>query len=460
MSKQGIRRVSSRVRWLGFRFAMVAPIAGVVIACSVERGDEAPATGDTPAARDTARDPENTPSAGEKTMNVRVVDGSTHQGLAGMALAVVASDGSRSREVTTGPSGAASLRVPASGRVSIVGTKRGYSMLLSGVKDGDIPSGEVVFALDPLQAVTSDRSSAPGNAKVDEEIGRSVIPTAGSDRVTLFYAQGPNVNADHYAVPLFGAPNQTYQVAEFDAATLKPLTQRARLAQASKGGALVLELSPESRPSVGHAGVIVALTTLQEELRDPPVALATAASPGSQGVAGFPDSCGPKGAACLQKTITTGNVQEFCPPAEDPPYCSVSFSASVGATVGVKPFGIGVDLTGTATVGAGINVYPVGTGTFECKVKATACAWKQPGHYEETEGWGMCLIPYTLTFYPCWKTIRTWVPDPCGGGGIQPEYPNLGLSNGFCTCFSWSAVMQKIKECPRDGGADAEAGSR
>ena len=460
MSKEGFRRGLSRVRWLGFRFAMVAPVAGVVIACSVERGDDEAPARSTVSAPDPAGSPHEKPSAGEKTMNVRVVDGSTDRGIAGLTVAVVAADGSRSHQVTTGASGNASLRIPASGRVSIVGTKRGYSMLLSGVKDGDVPNGEVVFTLDPLQAVTGASNAAPGDAKVDEEIGRAVIPTAGSDRVTLFYVQGPKVNEDHYTVPLFGAPNQTYQVVEFDAATLRPLAPRVRLAQASNGGALLLELSQESRPSAGQAGVIVALTTLREELRDAPIAVASAASPGPQGVAGFPDSCGPKGSSCVQKTITTGNVQEFCPPAENPPYCSVSFSASVGATVNVTPFGIGVDITGTATVGAGINVYPTGTGTFECKVKATACAWAQPGHYEETEGWGWCRVPYTLTFYPCRKTFRVWVPDPCGGGGLQQQYPNLGLSNGYCTCFSWSAVMQKIKECPRDGGADAEAGSR
>lgn len=442
------RRLSS----LALRGVLAGALTLVGLACSLD-ATQAP----TPAA-----------SAEARSLRLRVVDNGSREGLAHADVSLV--DGAHAvlAHARADRDGLVTLQVPASGKLSITAAKRGYSLGVTGVVDGKLPDGEVILAVDPLQAVTSsDTSRAPGNAAVDTEIGRSVIPTSGSTTTTVFHFQGPKIDAEHYSVPLFGAAGAAYRVGEVDAITLAPLPAGARVAHVPDDGVLVHELSAEGRAAAGGAGVLLTVTRLDDEptQKAPPAAgdgtkpamITVPVGSGSTVTVGqgVPDTCGPAGSTCIQFSQTTGNVQTFCPPATNPPYCTVSFTASVGVTVGV-----GVEISGSVSVGAGINVYPTGYGTFECKVKGTACAWAQPGHYVATQTWGLCRPPYSPFAYPCWKTVQVWVPDPCGGGGI--DYPNLGLSSGMCTCFNWSAVMDKIKECPMDGGADAraEGGSR
>lgn len=454
-------RLGSLKARLGLFFIMTG-----MVACVAGGSDDAPGSTTNSAATGATR-----------RLSLKVQDKGTHRGLGGAAVRVV--DDATHRVVstkTTDAEGRALVDLPAQGRYTLSTIHRGHSLGITGLDVARLPEGEMFVEIDPLQAITSAArmNGAPGNANVDRELGLAVVPSSGSTTTTLFYVQGPNVAGDRYPVALFGGPNRTYDVVEIDPATLRPIVSTVATARADGSGVYDHELSGPGRGLMGAQGVLLAVDLREAGASDPsptlepaapsPAAPSGSVSPkdvtvpvnggGSVGIGqGFPDTCGPPGATCVQYTQTTGNVQDFCPPATNAPYCSVSFSASVSAAINAQPFGVGVTITGTATVGAGINVYPTGTGTFECKVRATACAWAQPGIWVARQGWGICLnyLPPPLgPTYPCWTVYNVWVPQPCGGGGVT--YPNLGLANGVCTCFNWSASMDKIKECP---GADA-----
>jgi hypothetical protein len=93
-------------------------------------------------------------------------------------------------------------------------------------------------------------------------------------------------------------------------------------------------------------------------------------------------------------------VQTFCLPATNAPYCTVSFSATIGASVDIQPFGIGATIRGSFTAGVGANVY--GTGTFQCNVRVTARAWLKP-----------CRGVRRFGIFPCTNFLG--LPDICIG---------------------------------------------
>jgi hypothetical protein len=453
------KKPANALRRTGLRLAFAASLAAVAIACSVSH--EEPQQSATAKATD-----------GVPTLSLRVADKSAQAPIAGASIKVIDANAKVVQSLTADDAGHASIRFPASGKYSITATKRGYSLGVAGVDTTGIPNGDVYLSVNPLQGLGGPGASgdAPGNADVSKEIGRSVIESSGSSTTTMYYFQGPAIDAEHYSVPLFGAPGRTYQITEVDAATLQTLTPTPEFKPAPADGIFDHELSPTARRAMGAQGVLVAITYDAAVPLAPaaPVAPPAGAGAGAQpkdgvvvpvggggtvGVGtGFPDTCGPPGATCVQYTQSTGNIQTYCPPSTNPPYCSVSFSATVGVAVNAEPFGVGVTVSGSVTVGAGVNVYVQGYGTFECKVRATACAWKEPGHWVAHQGWRVCWKPI-IGFYPCYDVWNVWVADPCQPGGIQP-YPNLGLANGMCTCFNWSVSEDKIRDCPNDGGAD------
>jgi hypothetical protein len=369
----------------------------------------------------------------------------------------------------TDAQGSFNLQFPSSGKYTLTVVRRGYSLGIAGLDTTVLTEGQkTVVSLQKLQqtdVADGDLTSmdSPGDANVDKELGRSVISSSGSG-VTLFDLQGPLVNGDA-VVPLYGTPGQAMQLMEMDAATLQPIGDKPVAVTPDSDGVILYTLSATAREKLAGTGLLLAVQDPTQISASSDGALSpTPGAPlspqdkvvplpggGNVGVGtGFPDTCGPPGAKCVQVSLPTGNVQTFCPPATNAPYCSVSFSATIGATVAATPFGVGIDVTGSFTAGVGANVYANGTGTFQCNVKVTACAWRQPGTWVKKFGIFPCTNFLGLPDLCIgWRWV--FVPGQCGGGGLQPPaqnvLPNLGLSNGFCTCFNWSVSMDKIKDC-------------
>src|SRR6516162_562601 len=68
-------------------------------------------------------------SAGEATLSGRITDAATHQPIEGAQISCRVGPGVKPATVTSGPDGAYSVRLPASGRVGLAISKAGYSTL-------------------------------------------------------------------------------------------------------------------------------------------------------------------------------------------------------------------------------------------------------------------------------------------------------------------------------------------
>lgn len=442
MGSSVIRRVVGQVSGSGVRIvgALALSTLFAVTACSSETDD----VGST----------ESGVASTPAPITLHVVDQGTQHGLEAIEIAVLDSKGRVVANGTTNAAGSFVLKFPSQGTYTVTAAHRGYSLGITGFDTKTPPNGEVFLPIGTLESVISDSQSRPGTADVEKEIGRSLIDVAGSSKTTLFAFQGPRSDDPRYEVPLFGATNTTYELVELDAATLKPLGTEPKSVTTDETGLFGYTLSAAGIAAIGGNGVLVAMTLDSSApslpgaggapglaTRDVPIGLGQQVGVNPAGN----DSCGPPGATCLEFTQSTGNVQTFCPPATNSPYCTVSFTASISVTISGTPGGVGIAVQGTIGAGAASSVYPTGTGTFECKVVGKACTWTQPGHWVARQGWrwhySILLGPYLS-----YDVYNVWVSDPCAPGGLQ--YPNMGINNGQCTCFNWSATMEKIRECP------------